>query len=60
MIFSHPKFIEIEKSIQIVDKNLILNAELKESVSEIDAVVISAGSIEASDKKTRHYSIEAN
>ncbi len=31
-------------------KNLILNAELKESVSEIDAVVISAGSIEASNK----------
>lgn len=51
LIFSHPKFIEIEKSILIVDKNLILNAELKESVSEIDAVVISAGSIEASDKK---------
>ena len=51
LIFSHPKFIEIEKSIQVEDKNLILNAELKESVSEIDAVVISAGSIEASDKK---------
>jgi len=51
LIFSHPKFIEIEKSIQFEDKNLILNAELKESVSEIDAVVISAGSIEASDKK---------
>ena len=51
LIFSHPKFIEIEKSIQIEEKNLILNAELKESVSEIDAVVISAGSIEASDKK---------
>lgn len=51
LIFSHPKFIEIEKSIQIEDKNLILNAELKESVSEIDAVAISAGSIEASDKK---------
>ncbi|MGB4448273.1 MAG: TonB-dependent receptor [Cloacibacterium sp.] len=51
LIFSHPKFIEIEKSIQIEDKNLILNAELKELVSEIDAVVISAGSIEASDKK---------
>ena len=51
LIFSHPKFIEIEKSILIEDKNLILNAELKESVSEIDAVVISAGIIEASDKK---------
>lgn len=51
LIFSHPKFIEIEKSIQIEDKKLILNAELKESVSEIDAVAISAGSIEASDKK---------
>ena len=60
LIFSHPKFIEIEKSIQIEEKNLILNAELKESVSEIDAVVISAGSIEASDKKRAHYSIDAN
>lgn len=51
LVFSHPKFIEVEKAVKIEDKNISINAELKESVSEIDAVVISAGSIEASDKK---------
>lgn len=51
LVFSHPKFIEVEKPVNIEDKSIILNAELKESVNEIDAVVISAGSIEASDKK---------
>ena len=51
LVFSNPKFIEVEKSVQLEDKNLSVNTQLKESVSEIDAVVISAGSIEASDKK---------
>lgn len=51
LVFTHPKFIEIEKPIKIEDKSLTINSELKESVNEIDAVVISAGSIEASDKK---------
>lgn len=51
LVFSHPKFIEIEKSVNIEGQNISVNADLKESVNEIDAVVISAGSIEASDKK---------
>ena len=51
LVFSHPKFIEIEKPLNIEDKSIVLNAELKESVNEIDAVVISAGSMEAGDKK---------
>jgi len=48
--FSHSKYIETEKSLIIENQNITINAELKEQISEIDAVVISAGSIEASDK----------
>ena len=51
ILFSHPKFVEIENQISIADKNIYKTVELKEKISEIDAVVISAGSIEASDKK---------
>lgn len=51
LVFAHPKFSEVEKSVKIEDKNISVDVELKESVNEIDAVVISAGSIEASDKK---------
>jgi hypothetical protein len=54
-LFSHPKFIEIEKPLNIEDKSIVLNAELKESVNEIDAVVISAGSMEASDKNVLQH-----
>ena len=51
LVFSNMKFVEIQKTIMIGNENLIVNSTLKEQVSEIDAVVISAGSIEASDKK---------
>lgn len=51
LVFSNPKFIEVEKTVNLENNNLNINAELRESVNEIDAVVISAGSIEASDKK---------
>lgn len=51
LVFSHPKFVEVEKPVVIEKENLIINSDLKEQISEIDAVVISAGSIEASDKK---------
>lgn len=51
LVFSHPKYEEVEKSIIIDNQNLTVNSELKEQISEIDAVVVSAGSIEASDKK---------
>ncbi|KEY18078.1 TonB-dependent receptor [Kaistella antarctica] len=51
LVFSNSKFAEIEKPIVIESSNLNVNADLKEQISEIDAVVISAGSIEASDRK---------
>lgn len=49
--FSNPKFVDIEKKIVVGNENLTVNSDLKEQISEIDAVVISAGSIEASDRK---------
>ncbi|MCY0976070.1 TonB-dependent receptor [Chryseobacterium wangxinyae] len=51
LTFSHVKYYEIEKEINIDDKDQTINAEVKEQINEIDAVVVSAGSIEASDKK---------
>jgi vitamin B12 transporter len=51
LTFTHVKYYEIEKPITIDDQNQTINAELKEQINEIDAVVVSAGSIEASDKK---------
>ncbi len=51
LVFTHPKFVEIEKAVSIDNQPISVNAELKEKINEIDAVVISAGSIEASDKK---------
>lgn len=49
--FTHPKYIDVEKPIVIGNQDVTVDAELKEQINEIDAVVISAGSIEASDKK---------
>lgn len=51
LTFTHVKYYEIEKPITIDDQNQTINVELKEQINEIDAVVVSAGSIEASDKK---------
>ncbi|WP_312089118.1 carboxypeptidase-like regulatory domain-containing protein [Chryseobacterium sp.] len=51
LIFSHPKYAEVQKNISIANENLVVNADVKEQVNEIDAVVISVGSIEASDRK---------
>lgn len=51
LVFSHPKFVEVEKTVVLGSESLIVNSDLKEQISEIDAVVISAGSIEASDRK---------
>ena len=51
LVFSNPKFVEIEKSITLEILPVKVDADLKEEISVIDAVVISAGSIEASDKK---------
>lgn len=51
LVFSHPKYVEVEENITIGNHNIEKNTTLKESISEIDAVVITAGAIEASDKK---------
>lgn len=51
LIFANPKFEEVEKAITIGDVSLVINSDLKEQISEIAAVTITAGSIEASDKK---------
>ncbi len=40
-----------EEKITIVSSPIILNAELKEAITELKAVVISAGTFEASDEK---------
>ncbi|WP_294249061.1 carboxypeptidase-like regulatory domain-containing protein [uncultured Chryseobacterium sp.] len=51
LVFTHPKYTTVEKNIPAGDQDLVVDAEMKEQVGEIDAVVISAGSIEASDRK---------
>lgn len=51
LIFSNAKYATVEKAITITDQSITENISLKEQISEIEAVVISAGSIEASDKK---------
>lgn len=51
LLFTHPKYTDAAQIVDIAGRNLELNVELKEKISEIEAVVISAGSIEASDKK---------
>ncbi len=51
LVFAHSKFVEEEKKIVINNEAITENIDLKEQISEIDAVVISAGSIEASDRK---------
>ncbi|MFZ4931734.1 TonB-dependent receptor [Chryseobacterium sp. Mn2064] len=49
--FTHPKYEEVRKDITIDNQDITVSTDLKEQISEIDAVVVSAGSIEASDKK---------
>jgi len=49
--FTHPKYENIERTVTIENQDVSLSVDLKEQISEIDAVVVSAGSIEASDKK---------
>lgn len=51
LVFTNSKFEEVQKPIVLTDENLTVNVDLKEQINEIDAVVISAGSIDASDKK---------
>ncbi|AZA81398.1 TonB-dependent receptor [Chryseobacterium lactis] len=51
LTFIHPKYEEVEKSINVDNQEVVISVSLKEQISEIDAIVVSAGSIEASDKK---------
>ncbi|ROH98962.1 TonB-dependent receptor [Chryseobacterium sp. G0240] len=51
LTFTHPKYEEVEKNITIESQEVVVSVQLKEQISEIDAVVVSAGSIEASDRK---------
>lgn len=51
LVFTSPKYNETEKNIEISNQSLTVNIDLKETIREIDAVVITAGSIEADDKK---------
>ena len=50
LTYSHSKYVGVEKNIIISNEDLIINTDLKEQINEIDAVVITVGSIEASDK----------
>ncbi|MCJ7933997.1 MAG: TonB-dependent receptor [Chryseobacterium sp.] len=51
LTFTHPKYENVEKNVTIENQDVSVNADLREQISEIDAVVVSAGSIEASDRK---------
>ncbi len=51
LVFSNPKYEETEISIFIADENITKNISIKAQYNEIDALVITAGSMEASDKK---------
>ncbi|MBP7172564.1 MAG: TonB-dependent receptor [Cloacibacterium sp.] len=51
LVFSAPDFAEVEKKINIDGKNLTIDSQMKEKINEISAVVITAGAIEASDRK---------
>src|SRR6218665_1848915 len=51
LVFSGQDYDEIELPVKIEGKDIAKDANLKQQISEINAVVITAGSIEASDKK---------
>lgn len=51
LVFSGKDYDEVELPVKIEGKDIAMNTNLKQQISEINAVVITAGSIEASDKK---------
>jgi hypothetical protein len=51
LVFSHHQYIDTDVEIEIKNENIVQNINLKERINEIDAVVITVGAIEASDKK---------
>lgn len=55
-MFSNSDYADVVKEITLASQNLVVNAEMKSTFNEINAVVITAGSIEASDKtELLHY-----
>jgi len=44
-----------KEEIDITDKNIVIDAVMKEQVTELNAVTITAGSFEASDKKKEQF-----
>ncbi|MCG2792724.1 MAG: TonB-dependent receptor [Weeksellaceae bacterium] len=51
LVFSGADYEEVEIPVKLEGKNIFVAALLKAQINEINAVVITAGSIEASDKK---------
>ena len=51
MVFSGTNYDELEIPVKLEGKDMTVPANLKAQINEINAVVITAGSIEASDKK---------
>lgn len=51
LVFSNPGFSDVEKKVVLTSAPVQIAAEMTEQISEIAAVVISAGSIEASDRR---------
>lgn len=49
--FSKEGFSTVEENVEISDQPIQLNTSIKEKITEINTVIISAGTIEASDKK---------
>lgn len=51
LVFSGSNYEEVEIPVKLEGKDISVPVNMKEQISEINAVVITAGSIEASDKK---------
>ncbi len=51
MVFSGKNYDEVELPVKLEAKSIAMDAVLKQEINEINAVVITAGSSEASDKK---------
>lgn len=49
--FSTTEYLPVAKTIVIENKELIINVILKERITELNAVILTAGTFEASDKK---------
>jgi len=50
LTFTHPDYREINKEINISGSSMVVNIEMKDDVTEINALVITAGRMEVSDR----------